>query len=220
MLFGAACAMKPVHVAQLSPAVPSPLVARKAMLPAVVVVESIPDTYTTHKGQTKPIDIFELRTFARRDLRQLATSWFTTVHEEGGEPVDGPHVQIRVSISKIGTSTTSSVSSAVAGDGIGTFATSSSGGYMDWSVAVQIAGEDGFVFSMTDRAPGANSISSIFGSEELVLGILESALVRFAQAYEQSGAHERILAHEAALAAPAELSETAEAAEAAEAAEP
>lgn len=181
LAFLGACAMQPVHVDQLHLVYATAPQPARVTAPLRVLVDAtkVPDTVRTRDPQTKPIDIYGLQTFVRRDVKNVLGDFFTdvAVADAVAPPATAGYVaEVRI----VRLDTTADARTSLSTDGT-VESSHRAFGVMDWSVVLRDAASGEVVYSFSDRAVGSFAANTVHETGGVVSSVLEIALIRFAQ---------------------------------------
>ena len=180
----AGCPMTPVHVDQLHlryATAPQPDRVAESLFLSIDPA-SVPDATRTTDPQTKPIEIYGLQTFVRRDVRNVLLDYFMDVRTvEGIAPRARTGYVADVRIARVDTIADTSTTIAVVGGETGVATQHRAVGMIDWSVTIRDIATNEVVYSFADRAVGSFALNNVDHSPDAVASVLETALIRLAQ---------------------------------------
>ncbi len=182
--------MAPVYVSQLKVAPPVLMVAKKSNQPLYIVLDpaKVPDQVVIPGGELKPLDVYEMQTFVRRDLKNAMAAFFKTVEVVGPDfvPPSRPCWVADVRID--------SVAMAVnkASDTNAQYIAAQVFGQITWAFAMRPAKADDYAYSFADTSVGTYSLTSVSETGKMFESAFEVAITTMVKGLIEKGVDKRL----------------------------
>ena len=180
--------MPPVHVSQLNLSYSVAPVANKSEMPCYIVLDptKVPDTIINPAQTVKETQIYEIRTFVNRDLKNFFGNYFDTVEvvaDKSSLP-ESNYVIVDVAITSLkpeADMVTATASTGVTATGGRVY------GSMDWSVAIKRDSDAEYLLSFSEKVFGTFALVNVSQTSQMYQSTFEAAINSLAQKYAESG---------------------------------
>lgn len=191
--------MHPVHVDELDVQIPELMVSSKVETPLVVVLdpEVVLDRKTVEHHAIKPIEVHNIRAFVRDHLPTAMSDYFQDIDVVGPDDVDAHRDAI------IGHVRVSDVDVHVDSATTGYHTAARILGTATWSFALEIPGQEDFIFSYAGEARGNYAMSHVSETGAMYESTFSDALAEMLETYVHDEIHSRLRSWENDRPAPA-----------------
>ncbi len=176
--------MAPVYVSHLTVAPPTLMVAKKAPAPLYIVLDpaKVPDKVVIAGGELKPVDVFELHTFVRRDLKRAMEAFFHKVEVVGPEFAPPPRAWVAdVRVDNLALAVNK------AADPSARYVAAQIFGQMTWAFALRRVEADEYAYSFAGTSVGTYSMANVADTPRAFASAFEVAVASMVRGFVDKG---------------------------------